>query len=106
MSVIEEVMLEEYERSIRIEKAILIEQEQLPKGSIQIKNIANKQYNYLMYRENNKVISRYIKPEELDSLKKQIQKRKENQAALKELRKSKKQIIRALGKEYIDEHTK
>lgn len=106
MSVLEEVLFEEYNRSRRIEKAILEEQENLPKGSIQLKHISNHDYYYLMYREGNKVISRYLKPDEVEIVAADIQKRKENKAALKELSKSIKQIQKTLGKEYIDEHSK
>ena len=105
MSVLEEVLLEEYNRSIRIKKALIAEQNSLPKGSIQIKHIANKDYYYLMYRKNGKVISRYIKSAEFESLSASINKRKENEQALKELNKSIKQIEKALGKDFINEHT-
>ena len=40
MSIVEEVLLEEYERSVRISRALKKENSTLPKGSIQRKRIA------------------------------------------------------------------
>ena len=106
MSILEEVLFEEYNRSLRIEKAIVDEQSSLPKGSIQFKHIANKDYPYLVYREGDKVVSRYLKSEEVDQVASAIRKRKENNEALKELRKSIRQISKTLGEDYINEHSK
>ena len=41
MSIIDEVLLEEYERSLRISRALENENRDLPKGSIQKKKINN-----------------------------------------------------------------
>ena len=103
VSVLEEVLLEEYNRSKRIERAIMDEQKQLPKGSIQIKHIADHDYHYLMYREGNKVVSRYLKPDEISIIAAGIQKRKKNKETLKELGRSIKQIQKTLGKDYMSE---
>lgn len=105
MSVLEEVMLEEYERSIKIYRLLAEEIKMLPKGSIQKKRINNKNYNYLMYREGSKIKSKYITEEELEELNEKIQRRKENIIALKEIKKSLQQIEKALGKRFINEHT-
>lgn len=106
MSVVEEVLLEEYDRSLRIEKAILEEQESLPKGSIQLKRISNRDYHYLVYRDGGKVVTKYLKTDEVDAVAAAIKKRKENREALKELRRSIRQIEKTLGKDYINEHSK
>ena len=45
MSIIDEVLLEEYERSLRISRALENENRDLPKGSIQKKKINNKPSN-------------------------------------------------------------
>ena len=104
MSVLEEVMLEEYERSIKIYRLITEEIKMLPKGSIQKKRINNKNYSYLMYREGSKIKSKYV-TEEVEELNEKIQRRKENIIALKEIKKSLQQIEKALGKRFINEHT-
>lgn len=105
MAIIDEVLLEEYERSIRISKALEKENRDLPKGSIQKKNINNHNYYYLMFREGDKVKSQYVADGDVKALKQQIQLRKQNQKALKEQEQSRRKIVKALGEEYINEHT-
>ena len=105
MSIIDEVLLEEYERSIRISRALENENRNLPKGSIQKKRINNNEYYYLMFRDQGKVISQYVAETDVDKLARQIALRKENQKLLKEQEQSRKKIIQALGREYIDEHS-
>ena len=104
MSIIDEVLLEEYERSIRISRALENENRNLPKGSIQKKRINNNEYYYLMFRDQGKVISQYVAETDVDKLARQIALRKENQKVLKEQEQSRKKIVKALGREYIDEH--
>lgn len=105
MSIVEEVLLEEYERSIRISKALKSENSTLPKGSIQRKHINNHDYYYLMFREDGKVKSQYIAEADVEEISRQIELRKENAKALKEQEQSRRKIEKALGKEYIDEHS-
>lgn len=105
MSVIEEVLMEEYERSIRISKALKHENSILPKGSIQKKHINNHDYYYLMFREDGKVKSQYIAESDVEDIAGRIKLRKENLKALKEQEESRKKIEKALGKEFIDEHS-
>ena len=105
MSILEEVLLEEYERTLRIEKLLKEEIDTLPKGSIQEKKIKGRMYFYLQYRCNNSVKSKYVKASDVERLKQNIQKRNDDIKQLKELQKTKSQIMKALGKEFINEHT-
>lgn len=105
MTIIEEVLLEEYQRTLRIKNALLAEIEQLPKGSLQKKKIKGKEYCYLQYREGDSVKSQYVREPMVGIFQEQINKRRDNLSALKELEKTLLQIERALGKEFIDEHT-
>ncbi|MDO4939500.1 MAG: hypothetical protein Q4E54_06005 [Lachnospiraceae bacterium] len=105
MSVLEEVLLEEYDRSMRVINAIKAEQKTLPKGSVQEKLIGGRKYLYLQYRDGNKIRSDYIRKADADIIRKGIKKRKENDISLKELEKSIAQIEKALGKDVINEHT-
>ena len=52
-----------------------------------------------------KVISQYVAEADVDELARQIALRKENQKLLKEQAQSRKKIEKALGREYIDEHS-
>ena len=90
MTVMEEVLLEEYMRALRIERLLNSEIAELPKGSIQKKKIKGREYFYLQYRS---------------ELTKKLEKRKENISALKEIQKTKAQIEKALGKDFLNEHT-
>ena len=47
MTVMEEVLLEEYMRALRIERLLNSEIAELPKGSIQKKKIKGREYFYL-----------------------------------------------------------
>ena len=105
MSVMEEVLLEEYDRSIRISTALEEEIKNLPKGSLQKKVINGKEYWYLQYRENDSIKSDYVKIDNLERIKNDIAKRKSDIVALREQKKSQRMIEKALGKEFINEHS-
>ena len=105
MSIIDEVLLEEYERSLRISRALEEEIASLPKGSIQIKHINGREYHYLQFREGKKIVSRYVADAEVDALRESIRRRREDIAALREQRESQRKLIRALGKGRTDVDT-
>ena len=58
--------------------------ENLPKGSIVVKHVNGKAYEYWQFYENGKQISRRVKGEELEQLRVQIEERKRLQARLKD----------------------
>lgn len=64
---------------------LLLELESLPKGYISRKHIHDKDYFYLQYKENGKLISKYIKEDDLPSLKSQLNKREEIEKEIKYL---------------------
>lgn len=98
MSVLEDVLEEEYARSSRLLR--LMEQEigLLPKGSIRMRNIKGHEYSYLNYRVGDKVKSDYVPAADVDDLRAKIERRKALAAAIKEQKQSQKQITRALGR--------
>ena len=59
--------------------------ENLPKGSIVVKHVNGKAYEYWQFYDNGKQISRRVKGEELEQLRGQIEERKRLQARLKEM---------------------
>ena len=71
---------------------ILLELESLPNGYISKKYIHGKTYFYLQYKSNGKLISKYIKEEDLSLLEEQLQKRKALEEELKELYKKEKNL--------------
>lgn len=98
MSVLEDVLEEEYARSSRL--LDLMEQEigLLPKGSIRMRYIKGHEYCYLNYRVGDKVKSDYVPTAEVDELRAKIERRRALAAAIREQKQSQKQIIRALGR--------
>lgn len=98
ISVLEDVLEEEYARSSRL--LGLMEQEigLLPKGSIRMRNIKGHKYCYLNYRVGDKVKSDYVPAAEVDELRAKIEHRRALAAAIREQKRSQKQIIRALGR--------
>lgn len=74
------VMTDVYELIRLLEERI----KELPKGYISKKNINGKMQHYLQWKENGKVKSKYIRDEELQELRNQIDERKRLQSRLKE----------------------
>lgn len=105
LSVIEEVLLEEYRRSIRIKEGIETEQKELPKGSLQKKNIHGSDCYYLQYREGDKVKSSYVPASEVETVREQVNRRRENKLRIRNLEQTIKQLEKALGKEIVSELT-
>lgn len=98
MSVLEEILEEEYERSVRLTRLMEEEIASLPKGSIRVRRIRDHEYYYLNYRVGGKVRSDYVPLSDVEDTRAKIARRKELQMALKEQRVTQKQIARVLGK--------
>ena len=64
---------------------LILSLESLPKGYISKKNIHGKKYFYLQYKENGKLVSKYIKGKDLESLKQELKKRDDIEKQIKEL---------------------
>ena len=96
MSVLDEVLKEEYDRLIKMRAAMNLEYEALPKGSISKKNIRGCDCYYLQYREGDKVISKYIKKGELNELAAKIERRRSLKKSLREIDAEMKKIERSI----------
>ena len=100
MSIFDDVLNEEYERIQRIHAAYIKELAALgedARGSVRMKRINNKQYPYRQYREGSKIKSIFIKSDELEKVKKTIQRRKELEDAVKRIEKEKKRLEKILS---------
>ena len=104
MSVIEEVLLEEYERSGHVIRALETELAALPRGSLRERVVDGRTYYYLQYREGSHVRSDYVPRADAERVRAQVARRREVLAALREQERSRRQIERALGRGFIDEH--
>ena len=99
MSLLTQIVTEE---KSRIEKMIFdYEQEllSLPKGSLVCKNVKNKQYFYLQYRDGKKTVSSYIGNDsaKIDAVRENISRRKHIEAMLKTLKNEYSQAIKITG---------
>lgn len=103
MSIVNDVLADEYDRSMRLSQALQKDINKLPNGSLQKKCISGKYYYYLQYRDGDKVKSDYVKQEHVDDLRKKLKQRKENVDALKEQQKAQTQLGKALGKKFVNE---
>ena len=59
--IIKGVMKEELQNSLRMLKRYRQEYASLPKGSVIVKKIRRQEYDYLVFRENGKVVFKYLK---------------------------------------------
>ena len=86
MSTIQTVLKEEYKRLHKLQKRYLKDIENLPKGSLSIKNRKGRKYAYRAYREKDKIKTDYIGKIDSDTAKEVkilIKKRKELEGLLK-----------------------
>lgn len=70
----------------------------LPTGYISVKNISGHVYNYRQWREGNKIISAYVPEALLNSVKRKIAVRKEQEALLKVVKKDLKKAAHKIAK--------
>ena len=85
MAFIYGVLEEEYDRMLEKKKDYEKKLSELPKGSLVKKQINGRSYNYLMFREEKKVITKYIKKEDFDIVKEQLERRKKIKSSLKSI---------------------
>lgn len=88
MSIIKSVILDEYDRNKRMQQTYIQELANFPRGSITRKCIRGRYYYYWMYRENGKVINKYIsgKSNKIDELQSQVEKRKQVEQLIRNLK--------------------
>lgn len=96
MSVLDDVLEEEYSRLSRMKDRMEAEYLGLPKGYISKKKINGYDCYYLQYRDGSKIVSHYIKPDEFDHLQSAIDRRKSLKESLKNIDVEIQKIERAL----------
>lgn len=99
MSIYRENLKEELKRNLDSQQAFSRKLKSSLKGSICKKIINSNEYYYLMYREENKVITKYIgsvKNSKIDSLQKELDKSNEVKRVLVELKKNEKKLRKAI----------
>lgn len=101
LTMLEEQLLDEYERCIRIRHVYEDKNKYLPNGSISRKIIHGKIRYYLQWREGDKIRSKYVKADEVAEIEQQIEKRRRNDENIRSLKLSQKMITRAFGKKRL-----
>jgi len=99
MSILSEILSEEYERLNNTISSYEALKAKLPKGSIRKKTIGGRQYTYLQWRDKDQVKSRYIKQQDIVSLNEQIEQRREYEKEIKSLKATLKEFNRVIGKD-------
>jgi len=100
MSIIFDVIHEEYQRLKQLSEKYEIEIRNLPKGSIQRKKRNGKYYIYLSYRNKDKVICKYIgkgSSPKVQDLTGKIELRKDYEKKLKEIKKEIKEVRKVIN---------
>jgi hypothetical protein len=98
-SIIEDMLREERERNLEMQRAFQDEIAQLPRGSLVVQNIRGNDYCYLKYREHDKVVSRYAgKAEDCkEDLEQKIARRRRLEESLRRISAELKMIRKAIG---------
>lgn len=96
---LENVLKEQIERNEKNIAFYKSKQSKLPRGSIHEKIINGRKYYYLKFRDDTgHRVDQYVKGDEVEGIKNQIQKSKEIEKIIKELRADIKLAKRVLGK--------
>ena len=69
----------------------------LPRGTISEKMADGDRYYYLKYRDEKKVVSKYISKKDIEDLRRQIEKRRHVEALIKSLQEEQRLAEKALG---------
>ena len=103
-SVLDEVFLEEYDRVLRRIHAIQRELKLLPKGSVSRKIINGSEAFYLSFREGNKVVTKYLKKDDVEKTRGLVEMRRRLELNMRESKKQAKKLEKVLGKEILNEY--
>lgn len=100
MSIVKDILRDERDRLSLLKNQIDNEIASLPKGSLSRKKRSNRFFFYLVYREGDKVIFKYVGKEnspEVEALEKDIKKRRKLEQRLREIKVALKDIRRGLS---------
>ena len=100
-SVLQMVMLEEYDRLIRLIDGIESELVDLPKGYISKKIINNNEYYYLQWRDGEKIRSKHISSDKVSDLRERVKRRQNLEKSLRSHKTDKRRLEIAMGKGFI-----
>jgi len=99
VSIIRNILIEELERNLEMQKSYKEQIEALPKGKIILKKIKSREYFYLLYRDHDKVKTDYLGSKDkfkTDDLQDKIDQRRYFQETLDKLLLEEKEIRKIL----------
>lgn len=99
MSIINDIIKEEFDRLTNLVQVYLSEISQFPRGYLSIKQIKGHEYVYLNRRDKDKVVSQYIGPVDSEKVKEieiLIQKRKKLEGLLRRTKQNLKEVKRVI----------
>ena len=98
-NIIAEMLEEELDRNARAQAAYAAERERLPRGSVCVKVRGGRAYCYLKYRDGKRTVTEYAgtAPQVEEELRAQVARRKEVEAAIRQLKSEQRYIERALA---------
>ena len=85
MAVLDEVLIEEKDRLLRIKSRMQSEYNELPQGYLSKKMIHGSCCYYLQHRECNKIISKYVNAADVVELSQKIDRRRSLKKSLREI---------------------
>lgn len=85
MSVLDEVLIEEKERLLRMKSRMQSEYNELPKGCLSKKMIHGTCCYYLQHREGDKVVGKYVNAADVEDLSKKVERRRSLKKSLREI---------------------
>ena len=85
MAVLDEVLIEEKDRLLRMKSRMQSEYNELPQGYLSKKMIHGSCCYYLQHREGDKVISKYVNAADVDELSQKIDRRRSLKKLLREI---------------------
>ena len=85
MAILDEVLIEEKNRLLRMQLRMQSEYNELPQGYLSKKMIHGSCCYYLQHREGDKVVSKYVNAADVDDLSKKIDRRRSLKKSLREI---------------------
>lgn len=105
ISMLDELLIDEY---LRYEKNLGIQESFLAKdyvhGYISKKMIKGHVYNYLQYKKDGRIVSRYIKQDDISSIEEKLEQQKRIKKRIKQLKAGMKKIEKIVAKDLIDKY--
>lgn len=96
MSVLDDVLREEHDRLMSMRSAMSGEIAGLPQGYISRKRISGREYCYLQRRIEGRVVSSYVKHNDVSALEKQILRRRQLKSSIREIDENLRKLRRVL----------